>query len=80
MSYQNPFHMMMRTKCNNKIKEDEKKFHHIKNQEDLVMKKTTHHTTPNMMDAYKQVQQSNHKPTTGEVNYRQQTASSYIPH
>ena len=65
MSYQSPFHMRMRD---------------ITNQKDIVMKQTTHQTTPNMMDAYKKVQQSKHEPTLGEVNYRQFTTSSYIKH
>jgi len=70
----------MRDITNQKIKDEEKKGHHIKNQEDIVMKQTTHQTTPNMMDAYKKVQQSKHEPTLGEVNYRQFTTSSYIKH
>ena len=80
MGYQSPFHMAMRTKTNKEIKDAEKKGHHIKNQEDIVMKQTTHHTTPNMMDAYKQVQQSKHEPTIGETNYRQFTTSGFVKH
>ena len=80
MTYESPFHQRLRSITNQKIKDEEKKMHHIQNVENKLMHQTTHHTTPNMNDAYKQVQQSNHKPTTGEINYRQQTASSYIPH
>jgi len=80
MSYQNPWHMMMRDVYKKKQEEDDKKRHHIKNQEDIVMKQTTYHTTPNMMDAYKQVQQSKHEPTIGETNYRQFTCTGYVKH
>ena len=80
MTYESPFHMRMRDIYKKKQEDDDKKMHHIKNQEDMVIKQTTHQTTPNMMDAYKKVQQSKHEPTLGEVNYRQFTTSSYIKH
>ncbi len=80
MAYENPFHMVMRTKTNQKIKDEKSKKHYIQNVEDKLIHQTTHHTIPNMMDAYAKVQQTNHQPTTGEINYRQQTASLYIKH
>jgi len=72
--------MKMRDIYKKKQEDDDKKMHHIKNVEDKLMHQTTHHKTPNMMDAYKKVQQSKHEPSVGEINYRQQNTSGYIPH
>jgi len=80
MSYQSPFHMKMRSLTNQKIKDDEKKMHHIQNVENKLMHQTTHQTTPNMMDAYKQVRQNDYEPSENETRYRQMTTSSYIKH
>ena len=80
MSYQSPFHMKMRSITNQKIKDDSKKQNHIQNLEDKVMQLSTHQTTPNMMDAYKQVRQNDYEPSENETRYRQMTTSSYIKH
>ena len=80
MTYESPFHMRMRDIYKKKEEDDSKKLHHIKNVEGKLMHQTTHHKTPNMMDAYKKVQQSKHEPTVGEVNYRQFTTSSFVKH
>ena len=80
MTYESPFHMRLRSLTNKKIKDDSKKLHHIQNVEDKLMHQTTHHTTPNMTDAYQKVKQSKHEPSEEEINYRQQNTSSYVPH
>ena len=80
MSYQSPFHMKMRSLTNQKIKDDSKKQNHIQNLEDKVMQLSTHQTTPNMMDAYKQVRQNDYEPSEGETRYRQFTTSSFVKH
>ena len=80
MTYQSPFHMRLRCLTNKKIQDDSKKRNHIQNLESKVLKQTTHQTTPNMMDAYKQVRQNDYEPSEGEIKYRQMTTSSYIKH
>ena len=80
MGYESPYHMKMRSITNQKIKDKEKRMHHIQNVEDKLMHQTTQHTTPNMMDAYKKVQQTDYEPSEEEINYRQQNTSGYIPH
>ena len=80
MGYESPFHMRMRDIYKKKQEEDDKKMHHIQNVEDKLMHQTTQHTTPNMMDAYKQVQQSKHEPSEEEINYRQQNTSGFVAH
>ena len=72
--------MKMRSITNQKIKDDSKKQNHIQNLEDKVMQLSTHQTTPNMMDAYKQVRQNDYEPSESETRYRQMTTSSYIKH
>ena len=80
MSYVSPFHQRMRSITKQKIKDYEKTRNLIQNLEDKVMQLSTHQTTPNMMDAYKQVRQNDYEPSESETRYRQMTTSSYIKH
>ena len=80
MSYQSPFHMRMRDITNQKIKDEEKKGHHIKNQEDRVVNQTTNHSIPDMRTAYAKVMNSDYEPNDGEIAYRQFSTSGFVKH
>ena len=80
MSYQSPFHMMMRDMYKKKQVADDKRRHHIQNVEGKLFHQTTHHTTPNMADAYSKVVNSDYEPSEEEINYRQQNTSGFVPH
>ncbi len=72
--------MMMRSITNQKIKDEEQVKNHIKNQEDRVVKSTTHNSIPNMKNAYLKVRQSDYEEGEGEVAYRQFSTSGYVKH
>lgn len=70
----------MRSITNQKIKDEEQVKNHIKNQEDRVVKSTTHNSIPNMKNAYLKVRQSDYEEGEGEVAYRQFSTSGYVKH